>query len=312
MGLFDGILDAIGGSGGSGALRGIEDLYNMPLPVLKQMRPDLYKEVVRLNPELESAQTLGPSAMEGISTDPALRAAQMSALQKLQGISDAGGRDAQFLAEASKMQNDINANLAGNQQAIQQNLAARGLSGGATEAVQRQLAAQQAANRQAQMGLDLNAQAQQRALAALTQGAQLGGQMESQQFGQQSAVAQAKDLANRFNLENQQNVQMRNVASRNQAQQMNAQNAQNIANQNVATANQAQQYNLGLPQQQFENQMTQAGAKAGARGAVAQNQEQRRAANLGLFGGLVQAGAQAYGGKSTKAADTTDIVKKKE
>lgn len=293
--IVGGVMNLIGGKGGSDTLSSIENLYNMPLPQLKEMNPELYREIVRMNPELETAITLGPSAMEGISTDPALRQAQLSALQRLQGISDAGGRDAEFMAEATRLQNDINANLAGNQQAIQQNLAMRGMSGGPTEAVQRQLAAQQAANRQAQMGLDLNAQAQQRALQAMMQGAQLGGQMESQQFGQQSQIAQARDLANRFNVENQQNVQMRNVGAKNLAQQQNIQNQQNIANQNVALRNQAQQYNLGLPQQQFQNQMQIASGRAGARGAVAQNEEQRRNQNIGVVGGLLETAGKIWG-----------------
>lgn len=287
----------------------MREAQNIPLPELKQMRPELYAEVMRLNPELESAITLGPSAMEGISTDPALRQAQMSALQKLQGISDAGGRDAQFMSENARLQNDINANLAGNQGAIQQNLAARGLSGGMTEMVQRQMSAQQAANRQAQAGLDINAQAQQRALAALTQGANLGGAMEAQQFGQQSAIAQAKDLVNKFNTGNMQDVNSRNVGARNVAQASNVQNAQNVANLNTGARQQANEYNLNIPQQQYSNQLAKYGLTSNAAQGAAQNQARQTQQNNKFLGGAFQSAAQAYGNMKQLTED--DLARKR-
>ena len=84
MGLFS-FLDG----GGDGKAQGIlqqqlQDAKNLPLPILKQYYPELYKQVVQMNPELESAVNLGPSQMQGIATDPALRQAQLNALAKLQ------------------------------------------------------------------------------------------------------------------------------------------------------------------------------------------------------------------------------------
>lgn len=162
----------------------LRQAQNIPLPILKEYYPELYKSVVQINPELETAVNLGPSEMQGISTDPALKQAQMNALMKLQGIGEAGERDAQFMADASRLENDVNTNLQGQTGAISQNLAARGMSGGGSELVAKNIAAQGAANRQGQMAMDLNAQAQQRALQALMQSGQLGGQMDAQSFQQ--------------------------------------------------------------------------------------------------------------------------------
>jgi hypothetical protein len=225
--------------------------------------------------------------------------AQMNALRRLQEISDAGGKDAQFMADAARLQNDVNSNLRGNTGAIQQNLATRGMSGGMSEMVARQMAAQSAANRQAQMGLDVNAQAQQRALAALTQGANLGGQMQQTQFGQKSAQSQAQDAISQFNARNSQAVMGANADRSNQGQQYNLGNAQTVANQNTGLANDAKKYNLNLPQQRYQNQMDQAGMQVNVDRANQQRDEAKRGQNIGLAGNLLSAGAQSQFWKDT-------------
>lgn len=278
----------------------MEEAKQIPLPVLKELNPELYKEVVRLNPELEQAVTLGPSAMEGIATDPRLKQAQMNALNKLQDISDAGGRDAQFLSDASRVQNDINSNLKGNQDAIIQNMAARGMSGGMTEMVARNQATQSAANRQAQMDLDINAQAQQRALNALMNGGQMGGQMQAQDFNQQAQVAGSKDAISKFNAANTQQVRNNNVNTANNAQQYNATNAQNVADNNVGVRNDASRYNNNLPQQQYENELRKRGLINNAATGMAETSA-RQAANQDKFiGGVASSAATAYAASKKK------------
>ena len=267
----------------------------IPLPVLKEYYPELYQQVVQLNPELETAVNLGPSEMQGIATDPVLRQAQLKALASLQGIGEAGGRDAQFLAEQGRLESDINQNLQGQQGAVLQNMAARGMSGSGLELVAQNQNIQGAANRQAQMEMDLKAQAQQRALQAIMQGGQLGGQMQAQDFGQAAAKAQAADAIARFNAQNQQNVIGQNVAAKNQAQAWNAQTAQNVANQNVGTRNQATQYNLSIPQMQYQNQLNKLAAVSGAGMAEANNMARQAAEQNQFAGNLISAGAQAYG-----------------
>lgn len=295
MGLFEQIF----GSGGRGESEKAVDLFkNLPLPVLKEYYPELYKQVAELNPEMETAVNLGPSEMAGIATDPSLRQAQLNALSKLQEVGAAGGEDAQFLAEQSRLESDINRNLRGQQDAIMQNLATRGMSGGGQELVARQMSAQDAVNRQAQMAMDAKAQAQQRALQALMQSGQLGGQMQAQDFGQAAQRAQAQDAINRFNAANQQDVMSRNVGVKNQAQQYNVGTAQDIANRGVDVKNQAQQYNLNLPQQDFENRYKKAGGTASAYQNLGASKDAARDREAGFLGGLVETGAKAYfGGK---------------
>jgi hypothetical protein len=296
-GLLSGVMDIIDG-GASKQAQGIsqqmlDEARNLPLPVLKQYYPELYKQVVSLNPETETAVNLGPSEMQGVSTDPATRQAQMNALNKLQGIGEAGGKDAQFLSDSGRLENDVNTNLQGQQGAIMQNLATRGMSGGGSELVARNMAVQSAANRQSQAGLDLNAQAQQRALQALTQSGQLGGQIQAQDFSQQSAKAAASDAINKFNTVNQQQVMANNVATKNAAQQTNATNAQSISNQNTGLNNTAQQYNANLAQQQYDNELKKRGLISQAGSGLAKSYQDESNGNRQFVGGIISAGASA-------------------
>ena len=272
----------------------LAEARNLPLPVLKEYYPELYRQVVSLNPDLETSVELGPSEMAGVATDPALRQAQLNALSKLQEVGDAGGRDAQFLADQSRLESDINTNLQGQQGAIEQNLATRGLSGGMSEMVSKNINAQGAANRQAQMAMDSKAQAEQRALQALMQSGQLGGQMQAQDFGQQSAKAQAADNIAKFNAQNRQQVLSNNVAIKNNAQLNNANNAQNTANQNVGLRNEAQQYNQSLDQQNFNNQLSRLGLVGNATAGAAQASQNQARNQDAFIGGMIDSAGKYY------------------
>ena len=274
-----------------------QDILNaVPLPILQKYYPELYKQVVALSPEMEAAQTLGPSAMESVAVDPALRQAQINALLKLQSIGDQGGMTATDQARLAQIQSEQAAALRGQTGAIQQNLATRGLSGGMSELVARNIAAQESANRAAQQGLDVKAQAEQRALQAIMNAGQLGGQIGAQEFGQQSQIAQAKDIINKFNVSNLQDIQRRNIEARNAAAAANAQAQQQIASQNVGLRNQAQQYNLSIPQQEYLNRMQRATGQSQAAQQAGNLASQQQAQTGQFLGGLLQTGAQLYAG----------------
>jgi hypothetical protein len=274
--------------------RALAEARNIPLPILKEYYPEMYQMVVSMNPELETAVNLGPSAMEGIALDPVVRQAQLNALNKLQAIGSEGGMTGEDRARQMQIESEINANLKGNQDAIMQNLAARGMGGGMTEMVNRQLATQAAANRQAQLGMETKAQAERRALEALMQSGGLAGQMQSQDFQRESAKAQAQDAISRFNAQNQQQVLANQVNAKNAAQQYNAQMQQGIANQNVGQRNQAQQYNANLAQQHFENQLARQGLQSGLAGQIAQGNALQNAADKKWASDILGAGAAAY------------------
>jgi hypothetical protein len=273
---------------------------SIPLPQLKEYYPEQYAQVVRMNPDFENTVTQGQSAMGAISTDPRLKQAQMSALSKMQGISDAGGKDAQFMADNNRVQNDINTNLKGNQDAIEQNMATRGMSGGMSEMVARNMSAQGSANRQAQSEMDLNSQAQSRALSALMNGGQMAGSMQAQDFNQQAQQAGAQDAISRFNASNRQQVLGTNTDRANNAQQWNATTAQTNANSNTAANNDSKKYNNGLLQDQFNNQMAQTGLANNATSAAATNSYNTARDQDAFIGGVASSAANAYAANKKK------------
>lgn len=297
-GLFGDIYDGIFGNGGDDeAKKALEQYQNIPLPILKEMHPELYKQVVSMNPELETAVTLGPSASEGITLDPKYQQAQMDALNSLMDITANDGRDARFQADSAKALNNINANLKGNQDAITQNMAMRGTSGGMTELVQKNMSAQNAANLQSQQELDLNAQAQERALAAMMNQGQLAGQMQSNDFNQQINKSDRQDAISKFNTQNQQQVMNNNINARNNAQQINNENQQNISNANIDKSNDAMNWNNnGMNQQNYSNQLNKSGMVADQYGNLSARKDKKRDASAAFAGNLISSGASAYAG----------------
>lgn len=285
--------------------KSLEILNGIRIPTPEEQRIVLaeLKSVGMYTPEIDEALTLQASKMNDVSTDPRLKQAQMNALMKLQEISDNDGLTMQDKAQLSQVQNEVNSNLKGNTDAIQQNMATRGMSGGVGELVSKQLAAQQAANRNSQQGLDVASMAQQRALQALMNGGQMAGQMQQTDFNQQSQVAQANDAISKFNTMNQQDVRSNNTANKNDAQKYNLGNQQRIADTNAGISNQQQMYNKELNQQYYQNQMDKAAAMSGQYANQANRADasaQRTAEMYAGVGSGLGKGAAAYDQKSSE------------
>ena len=220
---------------------------------LEAILPD-YGIVPEYSPEMLTAQSLGPSEMAGISTDPDIRRAQMQALQRMQEVGQ-DGMTAEDEFRMAQMQADIGARQRGAREALQQQMQARGIAGSGLE-LAAQLQNQQAMAQQENLrGLGLQAQAEQRALDAMMQGGQLAGQMRGQEFNEASAKAQAADAIARFNAQQAAATQAANVGAKNAA----AMNAQNLALQRAkdeAAALQQHQMNE-FQRQQYLNQQRQ-------------------------------------------------------
>lgn len=285
--------------------RTIDIINGIRIPSPEEQRLVLaeLKSAGMYTPEMDEALKLDDSKMNDIQTDPRLKQAQMSALMKLQEISDNDGLTMQDKAQLSQVQNEVNANLKGNTDAIQQNMAARGMSGGVGELVSKQLAAQQAANRNSQQGLDVASMAQQRALQALMNGGSMANQMQQTDFNQQSQVAQANDAISKFNTMNQQDVRSNNTANKNDAQKYNLGNQQRIADTNAGISNQQQMYNKELNQQYYQNQMDKAAAMSGQYANQANRADasaQRTAEMYAGVGSGLGKGAAAYNQQSVE------------
>jgi hypothetical protein len=153
----------------------------------------------------------------------------MAALRQLQEISDSGGLTQMDEANLQRSSDMAGQRARASREAVMQNMRQRGIQGSGLELVGNLAAEEAETQRLAQEGFDTAGIAQQRALQAMMQSGQMAGQMRGQEFGEQEAIARARDDIARFNMANEQSRGMRNVDRLNQIQMANA----DIANQNT-------------------------------------------------------------------------------
>lgn len=258
--------------------------------------PDIEKQKILLeNPELVGlleAEELGSSAMDEISLDPKMRDAQMKALSMLQEEGETGMSVEDKMAQ-NELRRSADAQAQAEQKSILSGMAQRGtLDSGAQLAAQ--LGAQQGSAQRRSEGADrLAADASSRRKQALMQSSNLASQMEGTDFNRQSQQAQAKDLINKFNVNNRQNVAAQNLAAR-----------QMQENQRAGLANQQQIHNKALQQQQFQNEATKAAGQTSQYNSAAANASQQAGAKAqagaDMFGAGIGAAATMYSDKRLK------------
>jgi hypothetical protein len=288
-----GILDLFGGNTDSEdrqVKRKLDEMGNLvndlDTPVFEDIVPNLYQyqgdlnpastvtaqtvaapdslDYEKINPYLADTFLAGDSRMSDISTDPRLKDNQMAALASLQGIVDSGGMTAQETANLARIQGDVASADKGRRDAILQGMQQRGQSGGGLELLAQLQSSQAATDQASQAGLDINAQAQQRALDAIMNQGNLSGQMRGQDFGEQSQIASAQDAINRFNTQNQNTGSQFNAGVSNSANQFNAGNMLDAGKFNIQGTQQNRQFNAGQEQgaQQFNANTANDFAKA--------------------------------------------------
>lgn len=282
------------------AAQSVRDLEAIGIPSIEAQRIVLeqYQSAGEYTPELEEAITQGSSAMEGLTTDPKYKEAQLQALSKLQEVGDSGGMTLSDRSTLEKTMGNLNAKARGQREAILQDAQQRGGYGSGTSLAAQLMAQQDQAGAAREAGLSAAASAQQRALQAIQDAGSLGTNLRNQEFGEKADIARAKDQIQQWNAANRQDTQGRNTTTANQAQQLNLQARQNLGNSNVDTRNKQETYNKGLYQQQYENQMQNATAKANARAGQATqatNAGNQTAAMWSGIGSGVNQAANAYG-----------------
>lgn len=227
-------------------------------------------------PEFQKAvvEQIGPTAFETITVDPALRQAQLGALTKLGQIAEEGGMTLADKAALNRITGQLSRRDAAARQAIMENMAARGTLGSGAELAQRLSAQQESSQLASERGLDVAAQAQQRALNAIMQRGQLGGSIRAQEYAEAANRAQAQDAIARYNAEARQR---------------------------------AQAYNLGIPLAKYQTEMERAKARAGIRAGNIQGEyaagQGIRAAGAG-YGAAAGKLAGALAGADWRGEDT--------
>lgn len=206
--------------------------------------PDLSKEVIMqkfqqagiMSPEMEQAINQTHSKVSEMQEDPATREAQMGALNQLRKLGQSG-LGAQDRAGLNQVRDQVQRDLEAKRQQILQNQQARGMSGSGAELIAQLQGAQGGANQASMEGDRLAGMAQQRALQAISQGANLAGGIRGQDYQTAMNRASAEDQMNRFNTENQIARQQRNAGARNLAQAQNLSAKQRTQDMNTTQAN---------------------------------------------------------------------------
>lgn len=225
------------------------------------------------------AEQLGPSAYEDIRVDPALEGAQYGALGELDRIAQGGGLTLEDKVNLNQIEREQAQQNQARRQGILNLLARQGVNTGGASVAMQLGGAREQAERAALAGANTAADARRRATEAVLKRGQLAGQQRGQSFQEQDRRAAARDA---------------------------------IARYNASAREGAQRYNLGIPQQQFNNQMQRAQAIANASNGQAgfyQSQADRTrgmASDIGTGLGMAT-GAFLGGGKQQAPATSYDM-----
>lgn len=275
---------------------------DIPSPEALQVVLEKLQQQGELTPELEQALTQQVSQLQGWEESPELKSAQREALESLrqQGRT---GLTMEDRAALSDIQRRINAEQRGAQGAILQNMQSRGMLGSGAELAARLSAAQGGAELASQQGMDIASQAQQRALQALAQSGSLAGSQQQAEFQRAAAIAQAADAINRFNTENQQATQARNIAARNAAQSANLGEKQRVADTNVGLGNQQQMHNKQILVDDYNRRLQKAMAQAGIETEhVARRADEAADRTAAMWAGIGNAAGQGFGAMNSAGA----------
>jgi len=206
-------------------------------------------QVDQMDPRLADVFTQGDTEMAGITTDPRLRDAQLGALDALSGIAEGGGLTLADEANLGKLQSSVAQADRGRREAILQNMQMRGQGGSGLELLAQLQSGQAATTDAAQGSLDIAGMAQDRALQAMIQGGQLGGQVRAQDFGEQADIAKAQDIINQFNTGNLTQNSQFNTGIANDASRFNIGNQMQTGQFNIGNQMATNQFNAGQGQQ---------------------------------------------------------------
>ena len=253
-----------------------------------------------VNPNQIQVANQAPSAYSNISLDPATRQAQINAMNSYQQIADQGGLDPASKLALQQTIDAANEQSQGAQGAIQNQAQAQGQGNNAFDLTQRAIAAQGASNSAATQGLETAAGAEANRQQALGNLANVGANVNAQDYGQAANAAAAQNAINASNQGYQNAANTQNVANNAAAQQFNVSNAQGVNASNVAANQGNAYYNAGLPQQQFNNELQKASGMAGVNqnqaGVAQQSQQNASNATGQLLKGGLTLGATALGG----------------
>jgi len=223
----------------------MEEYRNVPLPELERL----------------TGEELGPSALEGVGGDPALRDAQLAALGELQDVYRSGGLSLGDEAALSKVLGQSSRQEGRQRARLSEDFAARGQLGSGAQLAMALQGQQATAQRGRDEALERAAMAQKRSMDAILQRGRIAGEVRGQDYGEKARAAEARDA---------------------------------IARYNAASREKAKYYNSGLGQQQFNNRLARLSGSQGATNNLAnfhgQGAQDARSAGAGYGRALYEGG----------------------
>lgn len=152
--------------------------------------------------ELIKAGQIDGTAYDQISEDPATRSAQVDALNAMLNEGNRNGASIQSQAAIGQILDRTATADAMNREAVMQDMARRGQLGGAQEMAARLMGQQQNARTAALQGTQVAADDRNRALQAMVQAGQLGGNIRGQDYTIAANRANARDALAKWNAQN--------------------------------------------------------------------------------------------------------------
>jgi hypothetical protein len=256
-------------------------------------------------PEQEADISAGESALADLRVDPQAREYLTRALAESTRNMVGGPTLLEKIQAAQSREQNIGA-IRGQNEAVMQNRAARGLAGGGDELAMQMANTQAAAQRQSQDDANLMALAAQRRLQAIRESADISGKMAQQDLEVKNIAGSAKDRFKQFDVANRIGTQQRNVGSRNTAQMANLEAKQRIADMNIGLKNRQ-------AEQLVEGRLGQAGAlnkQAMDLGGLSAKEQLDRAQNVGKMFGAAGDTAMAGGKTISDTNFRNDAAKK--
>lgn len=300
-------------------LNSIADLYNaINLPDIEKLKMDAeeYQRGEQLTPSIREQQIRElamQDQLQNINLDPRLRQTQMNALETLSKIAGSGFTPDEL--NALQQQRDAReSDLTSKLKQLQQQQEMRGVGNSDMALAQRMMEAQGSANRGAQEARDMQAQAFRRSLDAISQGANLAGNIEGVDYARGANLAQALRNRELTNLQNRINTEASNVDRFNRALEADVSRGNAILDKNVGIRNEEQMFNKNLLVDDYNRRLDRAGIQAGIKRDKAgrlMDQANRTATRWtqgasGLTSGLLAGLGGA--GKTTASAQAADAV----
>jgi hypothetical protein len=257
-----------------------------------------FEQAGMLTPELEQGIDLEASQAQNIQEDPALRDAQMGALEILSQRSR-GGLTPEDRAAINAVRSQVAGDTNAQDASILQNMAQRGMGGAGNELAARLMSSQAGSQRASEEGDRLAAIASQNALSAVGQMGNLSGNIRAQDFSNEEAKAQAADAVARFNTENAISRQTRNVGSQNAAEGTNVARQQTVSDANVGSYNAEQARQRAAELADYQAKLSLAQMRSGAKTGLAGQSSANAAGTQKLWSNIGSSLSQAGSGAST-------------